>query len=129
MQRVILFNFIVIILMFFASFSFAGTDELESITVIDLRPDRDIALVLLDSGKKQLLKVGDTIPGTNSEVVQVLPDKMIVEAVVSDEELHGKQTVFIYRSETPGGKSKVQQVGHQGYVRKALRLPENNNHK
>ena len=50
-------------------------------------------------GKLQVVKVGDTIPGTHAVVSQVLADKT-----------PKPQTVWISKATQPGGKSAVQRM-------------------
>ncbi len=67
--------------------SLAGNGKLESITVVELRSDRGTAVVKLADGKKEVLKLGDAIPGTHAVVSQILPDKLVIVDVVEKKRL------------------------------------------
>lgn len=115
----------VLIIFFCTSLSAEEIDELDSVTVLELRAVDGYAVVQSTDGKRVKIKKGDAIPGTNAGVVEILPDKMVIEDVIEKEDAIVKQSVLIYLPDIPGGKSKVQRLEHQGYARKALSLPSN----
>jgi hypothetical protein len=62
-------------------------------------------------GKMQVVKVGDTIPGTRAVLTQVLADKIVVQdAVVGADKSTKTQTIWISKPSQPGGKSTVQRL-------------------
>ena len=62
-----------------------------------------------------VLKVGDTLPGTQATVLQVLADKLVVEESVGKEgQPKVKQTAWIFKSAKPGGAGVVQRFDTQG---------------
>ncbi|MDD2893355.1 MAG: hypothetical protein PHF20_05440 [Halothiobacillaceae bacterium] len=73
------------------------------------------AVVKSVDGKMHVLKVGDTLPGTQATVLQVLADKLVVEESVGKEgQPKVKQTAWIFKSDKPGGVSAVQRFDTQG---------------
>lgn len=93
----------------------AAAGGLDSVTVMALGPVDGRAVVSVADGKMQVLKVGQTVPGTNAVVTQVLPDKLVVEeTVVRPDEPAVKQTIWIYKPGKAGEKSRIQRLDRQG---------------
>jgi hypothetical protein len=85
--------------------------KLEDLSVMALGALDGRAVVKSPGGKLQVLKVGDTIPGTHAVVTQVLADKLIVEdAAIGADKSARKQTVWISKAAKPGEKSSVQRI-------------------
>jgi hypothetical protein len=93
----------------------AEPTKLESITVMAVGPSDGRAVVTLPDGKMQVLKVGDTVPGTQAIVIQVLPDKLVVEETIEKAgSAPVKQMVWIYKPGKPGEKSRIQRLDRVG---------------
>lgn len=85
--------------------------NLESVSVIALGPLDGRAVVKTADGKMQVLKLGDTIPGTKAIVTQVLTDKLVVEETIERQGQAPKvQTVWIMKPKKAGEKSTVQRL-------------------
>ena len=67
--------------------------NLESLTVMALAPLDGRTGVKTADGKMQVLKIGDTIPGTQATVKQVLTDRLVVEEAIDKDGRTVKQTV------------------------------------
>ena len=87
---------------------------LEELNVMALGPLDGRAVVKSADGKMQVLKIGDTIPGTQATVKQVLTDRLVVEETIDKDGRTVKQTVWIYKPTKPGGKSRVQRLDREG---------------
>lgn len=93
----------------------ASPGNLEAVTVMALGPLDGRAVVKLPDGKMQVLGLGDTVPGTGAIVVQVLPDKLVVEETIQQPgEPPVAQTVWIYKPSTAGEKSRFQRLDRRG---------------
>lgn len=100
-------------LLFIAGHVAAG--NLEAVTVLALGPMDGRAVVKLPDGKMQVLTLGDTVSGTGAVVMQVLPDKLVVEETIEKAgEPPIKQTVWIFKPSKVGEKSQVQRLDRQG---------------
>jgi type II secretory pathway component PulC len=89
----------------------AATGKLEDLSVMALGAVDGRAVVKTADGKMQVVKVGDTIPGTQAVVSQVLNDKLIVEdTVVGLDKQSRKQTAWISKASQAGEKSAVQRI-------------------
>jgi hypothetical protein len=96
------------------SVAFADT-RLEDLTVMALGPLDGRAVVKTADGKMQVLKIGDTVPGTKAVVTQVLTDKLIVEdSIEAKGQPAKKQTVWITKPTRAGEKSTVQRLDREG---------------
>jgi hypothetical protein len=85
--------------------------RLEDLTVMALGALDGRAVLKGGDGKMQVVKVGDTIPGTHAVVTQVLGDKIVVQdPVVGADKSAKTQTVWISKPSQPGGKSTVQRL-------------------
>jgi hypothetical protein len=88
-----------------------NTVRLEDLTVMALGALDGRAVLKGADGKLQVVKVGDTIPGTHAVVSQVLADKIVVkDTVVGADKTPKPQTVWISKATQPGGKSAVQRM-------------------
>ena len=103
--------------------AFADT-RLEDLTVMALGPLDGRAVVKTADGKMQVLKIGDTVPGTQAVVVQVLTDKLVVEESIEKPGAEPvKQTAWILKALKPGEKSAVQRLDREGPPRPAILKP------
>ena len=94
-----------------AAASAAANVKLEDMTVMALGALDGRAVLKGPDGKLQVVKVGDTIPGTHAVVSQVLADKIVAkDTVVGTDKAPKTQTVWISKSTQPGGKSSVQRM-------------------
>jgi len=85
--------------------------KLEDLSVMALGALDGRAVLKGADGKLQVVKVGDTIPGTHAVLSQVLADKIIVkDTVVGADKAPKTQTVWISKPSQPGGKSSVQRI-------------------
>ena len=88
-----------------------NTVRLEDLTVMALGGLDGRAVLKGPDGKLQVVKVGDTIPGTQGVVSQVLADKIVVkDTIVGADKMPKTQTVWISKPTQPGGKSAVQRM-------------------
>jgi hypothetical protein len=88
-----------------------NTVRLEDLTVMALGGLDGRAVLKGPAGKLQVVKVGDTIPGTQAVVSQVLADKIVVkDTIAGADKMPKTQTVWISKPTQPGGKSAVQRM-------------------
>jgi hypothetical protein len=93
----------------------ADASKLESLTVMALGSVDGRAVLKMGDGKMQVLKLGDTIPGTKAVVTQVLIDKLVVEETIDKEGgASMTQTVWIFKPKKAGEKSTVQRLDREG---------------
>jgi hypothetical protein len=88
-----------------------GGHELESYALLSVAPVDGKAVIQLPEGELQVLVLGETVPGTNSIVRQVLPDRLVLdETVVADEadDTTERRTVWMFMAPAPGRRSRVQ---------------------
>jgi hypothetical protein len=89
----------------------ANPVRLEDLTVMAVGALDGRAVLKGPDGKLQVVKVGDTIPGTHGVVSQVLADKIVVkDTIVGADKTPKTQTVWISKPAQPGGKSAVQRM-------------------
>jgi len=89
--------------------------KLEDFSIMAVGPLDGRAVVKSPDGKLQVMKLGDTLPGTQAKLLQVLPDKLVVEDTVGKEGQPAvKQTAWIIKSNKPGEKTQVQRFDSQG---------------
>jgi len=89
--------------------------KLEDLSIMALGPLDGRAVVKTAEGKLQVLKLGDTLPGTQAKLIQVLADKLVVEDTVGKEgQPPVKQTAWILKSAKPADKTMVQRFDSQG---------------
>ena len=93
----------------------ADATKLEDLTIMAVGPMDGRAVVKGADGKLKVLKLGDTLPGTNAKLTQVLADKLVVEETVGKKgQPPVKQTAWIYKPSKPGAKTRVQRFDTQG---------------
>lgn len=103
--------------------AFADT-RLEDLNVMALGPVDGRAVVKTADGKMQVLKIGDSVPGTKAVVTQVLTDKLVVEETIEKkDEPPVKQTVWIYKAAKAGEKSQIQRLDRQGPPKAVVERP------
>ena len=89
--------------------------KLEDFSVMATGPLDGRAVVKSADGKMLVLKVGDTLPGTQATVLQVLADKLVVEESVGKEgQPKVKQTAWMLKASKPGEATSVQRFDTQG---------------
>jgi hypothetical protein len=89
----------------------ADNVRLEDLTVMAVGALDGRAVLKGADGKLQVVKVGDTIPGTHAVLSQVLADKIVVkDTVVGADKAPKTQTVWISKPTQAGGKSSVQRI-------------------
>ncbi|MEE9561765.1 MAG: hypothetical protein V3W50_01715 [Thermoanaerobaculia bacterium] len=89
----------------------SGGHELEAYTLLSVAPVDGKAVIQLPEGELQVLALGETVPGTNSIIRQVLPDRLVLdETVVGDEadDTTEWRTVWLFKAQAPGQKSRLQ---------------------
>jgi hypothetical protein len=92
----------------------ADATTLDNLSVMALGAVDGRAVVKMPDGKMQVLKVGDTIPGTQAVISQVLNDKLVVEdTVTTKDKPTTKQVVWIQKAKA-GEKSAVQRFESEG---------------
>ena len=88
----------------------AQDSKLEEVVLLSLSSVDAKAVVRLPTGELQILEVGGPIPGTAAVVEEVLPDRLVLEehlAANSSEEPGEKRTVWLFKSEGSGQKSRI----------------------
>ena len=88
----------------------AEESKLEEIVLVSLSSVDGKAVVRLPKGKLQLLEVGSSISGTTAVVEEVLEDRLVLEERLeadSPDEPGEKRTVWLFKSEGPGQKSRL----------------------
>ena len=102
-----------ILIFFFIGVSQSVLAEgLDDITIMGLGPVDGRAVIKTADGKMQVLAVGDTVSGTTATVSQILNDRLVV--VEQPDPAKPKQTVWIYKPTSVGGKSRVQRLDPNG---------------
>lgn len=96
---------------------------LEDLSVMALGPLDGRAVIKTADGKMQVIKIGDTVPGTAAVVTQVLTDKLVVEETVTQGGQAATQTVWISKPSKPGEKSTVQRLDRDGPPKPVLLKP------
>ena len=97
--------------------------KLENLTIMAVGPMDGRAVVNGADGKLSVLKLGDTLPGTNAKLTQVLADKLVVEETVGKKgQPPVKQTAWIFKASKPGAKTRVQRFDTQGPPPKIQKL-------
>jgi hypothetical protein len=92
----------------------ADNVRLEDLTVMAVGALDGRAVLKGADGKLQVLKVGDTIPGTHAVLSQVLADKIVVkDTVVGADKMPKTQTVWISKPTQAGGRSSVQRLSSE----------------
>ena len=92
----------------FASSQITAT-ELDEFSVLVLGPLDGRAVVKLPNGKMQVVGNGETLPGTQATVKQILSDRLVVEEAVGDD-VREAQTVWLYKAAGPGEPSRVKRL-------------------
>ena len=89
--------------------------KLEDFALMAMGPLDGRAVVKSADGRMHVLKVGDTLPGTQAKVLQVLADKLVVEdSVGKEDQTKIRQTVWLNKSAHPGVPGPVQRFDTQG---------------
>lgn len=90
----------------------ASTAEvpLESLSVVALAPVEERAVVKSAHGSLHVVQPGDLLPGTAARVLQVLPDKLVLEAQNASQPESGKHLVWLYQRPPAGDGSRVQRL-------------------
>ncbi len=83
--------------------------ELEEFTVLILGPMDGKAVLKLPDGKMQVVGNGQTLPGTQASVKQILNDRLVVEDV-QEGDPPSVQTVWLYKAASPSEKSRVKRL-------------------
>jgi len=108
----ILYNCARVVLPAFALFwgELASAVSLDELSVMALGPLDGQAVVKNADGKMSVLRTGDSIPGTNAVLRQVLTDKLVIEETIEREGQPAvKQTVWVFKAKA-GAKSRVQRL-------------------
>ncbi|MCG7963062.1 MAG: hypothetical protein N0E54_10220 [Candidatus Thiodiazotropha taylori] len=95
----------------------ATAAELEDFSVLILGPMDGKAVLRLPDGKMQVVGNGQSLPGTQATVKQILKDRLVVEDLQAGDP-PSVQTVWIYKAASPSEKSRVKrlQKTHPPYV-------------
>lgn len=93
----------------------ASTAEtpLEQLRVVALAPLEARAVVQSPDGALHVIGRGDALPGTSATVLQVLPDKLVVEEQTGGIPERGKQLAWLHKRPQAGGSSWVQRLQRQ----------------
>ncbi|HEX5057348.1 MAG TPA: hypothetical protein VFX02_12735 [Gammaproteobacteria bacterium] len=87
---------------------------LDGVAVMALSPADGSAVVKLESGRMQVVKAGAAIEGMGVTLVQVLPDKLVLEEVSEENGNKTKTTVWLYKAQH--GVSQLQRLERQAPV-------------
>lgn len=102
----------------------AATSALENLNVMALGPLDGRAVIKTADDKMHVLKLGDTIPGTQAVIQQVLNDRVVVEETVEGQGASAKkQIVWIYKPTKAGEKSRIQRLDPQGPPKPVIQKP------
>lgn len=89
--------------------------KLEDLSIMATGPLDSRAVVKSGDGKMHVLKVGDTLPGTQATLIQVLADKLVVEESVGKEgQPKVKQTAWLLKAAKAGVPGTVQRFDSEG---------------
>lgn len=89
--------------------------KLEDLAIMALGPLDGRAVVKTLDGKLHVLTVGATMPGTEAKLLQILPDKLVLEDMVGKEgKPKIKQTVWMNKGAKPGVPGTIQRFDTQG---------------
>lgn len=89
----------------------ASGGQLDELALLAVSPTDGKGAIRLSTGELRVVKVGDTIPGTQAVLRQVLPDRLVlIESVADDQsgEPASKRRVWLFKAKGPGQKSRVQ---------------------
>ena len=77
--------------------------DLDQVSVMALGPLDGRAVIRGADGKLTVLKLGDIISGTNARVIQVLPDRLVLEDRIAKADSEPVlETVWLYKADTSG---------------------------
>lgn len=100
-------NVLGLIVLMVLSVNVFAEESLEGVALIALTPINNQAVVQFSDKKMQVLKVGDTINGTEAKMLQVLTNKIVLENNVSSGvDRKSKEKVWLHKA--VNGKSRVQ---------------------
>jgi hypothetical protein len=83
--------------------------ELDEFSVLMLGPLDGRAVVKLPDGKMQVIGNGQTLPGTQAIVKQILNDRLVLEETVAGDTPE-VQSVWLYKAAHAGETSRVQRL-------------------
>lgn len=102
----------------------SGGSDLENVAVLALGPADGRVVVSQEEGGMEVLKVGDTLPGTNAVIVQVLHDKLVVEDTLEKEgEPPVKQIVWIFNAKKNEENMRIQRFNKVEPEKAQLQAP------
>lgn len=87
---------------------------LDGVAVMALSPADESTVVKLENGQMKVLKAGAAIEGMGVTLVQVLPDKLVLEEVSEENGNKTKTTVWLYKAQH--GVSQLQRLERQAPV-------------
>jgi hypothetical protein len=87
----------------------AASAQVEDNAILALEPEQGLIVVKTAAGTLEVLAEGDTFPGSDVVVKQVLADKVIAEEVVGGANPTTRQ-IWIYRAENAGAGSRVERL-------------------
>jgi hypothetical protein len=89
-------------------------DPLARLTVLALVPVAGQAVVQGPDGSLRLVRLDDQLQGTNATLIQVLPDKLVLEERSPGTGQGSVQRlVWLYRAAQDGGPSRLVRLQHQ----------------
>ena len=88
----------------------AAEQPLEHVNVVALAPFEERAVVTLPDGSMHVVGRGDMLPGTAATVLQVLPDKLVLEEPTGNKAESGKHLVWLHKRPQADGGSRVQRI-------------------
>ena len=83
---------------------------LERLRIMALAPYEERAVVQTPEGDLHVVQHGDLLPGTAARVLQILPDKLVVEEPTGSTPERGKHLTWIYKRPPLEGDSRVQRL-------------------
>lgn len=88
-------------------------DPLAQVLVLALAPLQGQAVVQGPGGTMSLVRLGEQLQGTGATLVQVLPDKLVLEEhSASAGQAPGKRLVWLYKAPQGGGPSRLLRLQH-----------------
>lgn len=100
--------------------------KLAGARLLSLSPVDGKAVLQRRSGELDLLAVGQRLSGTEIEVVQVLPDRLVLEQWVAgdgEDEPDRRRRIWLFRTTSPGKASRIQVLDPRAPPEPAVRSP------
>ena len=92
----------------FVPFTSQSETPLEQLRVLALAPAAGEAVLRWPDGRLRVVRGGEALDGTDIRVLQVLPDRLVLEEVLtSASQSARRQLVWLYKAPQAGGASRL----------------------